>query len=74
MRNTASVTGGKPIAIWLQSISDGNAVNPLVAFYDIHERKRGAILLFWHYKTIGDNVGISLDIVTLGIMQIASTQ
>jgi hypothetical protein len=23
----------------------GNAINPLVAFYDIHGRKRGAILL-----------------------------
>jgi hypothetical protein len=29
-----------PIAVWLQSISGGNAVNPLVAFYDIHGRKR----------------------------------
>jgi hypothetical protein len=30
------VTGGKPIAIWLQSISGVNAINPLVAFYDIY--------------------------------------
>jgi hypothetical protein len=29
------VIGGKPIAVCLQSIS---AVNPLVAFYDIHGR------------------------------------
>jgi hypothetical protein len=30
------VTGGKPIAVWWQSISGVSAVNPLVAFYDIH--------------------------------------
>jgi hypothetical protein len=40
MRNAADVTGGNPIAVPSQSISVGNAVNPLVAFYDIHERKR----------------------------------
>jgi hypothetical protein len=31
------VTGGKPIAVWLLSISGGDAVNTLVAFYDTHE-------------------------------------
>jgi hypothetical protein len=48
MRNTADVSGGKPIAVWLQSISDGDVVNPFVAFYDIHGRKweLAAILLF----------------------------
>jgi hypothetical protein len=40
MRNTADLTGGKPIAVWLPSISSRGAVNPLVAFYDIHGRKR----------------------------------
>jgi hypothetical protein len=40
MRNTADVTGGKPIAVWLQSISGGDAVYPLVAFNDIHGRER----------------------------------
>jgi hypothetical protein len=40
------VTGGKPIAVSLKSISGVNAVIPLVAFYDIHGRVRGAILLF----------------------------
>jgi hypothetical protein len=39
MRNTADVTGGKPIAVLLQSISDVSAINPLVAFYDIHGGK-----------------------------------
>jgi hypothetical protein len=39
MRNTADVTGGKPIAV-LQSISGVSAINPLVAFYDIHGGNR----------------------------------
>jgi hypothetical protein len=42
MKNTADLTGGKPNLI--ASISD--AVHPLVAFYGIHGRKGGAILLF----------------------------
>jgi hypothetical protein len=40
MRNTADVTGGKPIAVLLQSISGVSAINALVAFYDIHGGKR----------------------------------
>jgi hypothetical protein len=32
MRNTADVTGGKSIAVLLQSISGVNAINPLVGF------------------------------------------
>jgi hypothetical protein len=44
-RNTADVTGGKPIAILSQSVSGVSAINPLVAFYDIHE-KRGEVLFF----------------------------
>jgi hypothetical protein len=39
MKNTADVTGGKPIAVWLQSISRQSAVNLLIAFYDIHGRE-----------------------------------
>jgi hypothetical protein len=46
MRNTAGVTGGKPIAIWSQSISGVSAINPLVGFYDIHGRK-GEVLFFY---------------------------
>jgi hypothetical protein len=34
------MTGGKPIALWLQPISGGDAINLLVAFYDIHGRKK----------------------------------
>jgi hypothetical protein len=40
MRNTADVTGGKPIAVLFQSISGVSAIDPLVAFYDIHGGKR----------------------------------
>jgi hypothetical protein len=39
------MTGGKPIAVLLQSISGVTAINPLVVFYDNHGGKRGAILL-----------------------------
>jgi hypothetical protein len=39
MRNTADVTGGKPIVVLLLSISGVSAINPLVAFYDIHGGK-----------------------------------
>jgi hypothetical protein len=39
-RNTADVTGGKPIIVISQSISGVSADNLLVAFYDIHGRKR----------------------------------
>jgi hypothetical protein len=35
----ANVTGDKPI-VRSQSVSDRRAVNPIVAFYDIHGRKR----------------------------------
>jgi hypothetical protein len=41
MKNTADLKGGKPIAVLLQSISGVNAINSLVAFYDIHGRERG---------------------------------
>jgi hypothetical protein len=45
-RKTADVTSGKPIAVWSQSISDVSAINPLVAFYGIHGRKREVLLFF----------------------------
>jgi hypothetical protein len=47
MRNTADVTGGKPIAVLLQSISGVSAINPLVAFYDIRGGKRE--MLFFYF-------------------------
>jgi hypothetical protein len=41
MRNTADVTGGKPIVVLLQSISGVSAFNPLVAFStSVEERER----------------------------------
>jgi hypothetical protein len=44
MRNTADMTGVKPIAVLPQSIS-GMTANSLVAFHDIHGRK-GVVLFF----------------------------
>jgi hypothetical protein len=46
MRNTAGVTGGKPIAVILQSISGVRAINPLVALYDIHGGKREVLFFY----------------------------
>jgi hypothetical protein len=53
MRNTADVTGGMPIAVLLQSISD-LSFNPLVAFYDIQERK-AEVLFILPPSTLGDH-------------------
>jgi hypothetical protein len=49
MRNTVVVTGGKPIAVLLQSISGVSAINPLVVFYDIHERNREILFFYFSY-------------------------
>jgi hypothetical protein len=46
MSNTADGTGDKPIAVWSQSISDLITLNPLIAFYDIHGRKRDVLLFY----------------------------
>jgi hypothetical protein len=54
MRNTADVTGGKPIAVLLQSISDVSAINPLVAFYDIHGGKREVLFFYFVPDTTRD--------------------
>jgi hypothetical protein len=59
MRSTADVTGGKPIAVLLQSISGVSAINPLVAFYDIHGGKRE--VLFFYFDTTRDTVRLLLD-------------
>jgi hypothetical protein len=55
MWNSADMTGGKPIAVRSQSISGVNAVNPLVAFYDVHGRKRE--VLFFYFDTTRDITG-----------------
>jgi hypothetical protein len=54
MRNTADVTGGKPIAILLQSISGVSAINPLVAFYGIHGGKREVLFFYFVPDTTRD--------------------
>jgi hypothetical protein len=47
MRKAADVTGDKIIAVLLQSISGVDALNSLVAFYNVHGRKRE--VLFFCY-------------------------
>jgi hypothetical protein len=54
MRNTADVTGGKSIAVLLQSISGVSAINPLVAFYDIHGGKREVLFFYFVPDTTRD--------------------
>jgi hypothetical protein len=54
MRNTADVTSGKPIAVLLQSISDVSAINPLVAFYDIHGGQREVLFFYFVPATTRD--------------------
>jgi hypothetical protein len=53
------VTGGKPIAVILQSISGVSAINPLVAFYDIHGGKREVLFFYFVSDTTRDS-GISI--------------
>jgi hypothetical protein len=55
MNKIGDVTGGKPIAIWSQSTSSVNAVNPLVVFYDIHGRKREVLFFYLVPDTTGDH-------------------
>jgi hypothetical protein len=55
MRNTADVTDGKAIAVLLQSISGVSAINPLVAFYDIHGGKT-EVLFFILSRTPHDTL------------------
>jgi hypothetical protein len=59
MRNTAEVTGGNPIGVLLQSISGVSAINPLVAFYDIHGGKREVLFFYFVPDTSRD---VCLDI------------
>jgi hypothetical protein len=54
MRNIADVTRGKPIAVFLQSVSGVSAVNPLVAFYDIHGGKREVLFFYFVPDTTRD--------------------
>jgi hypothetical protein len=54
MKNTADVTGSKPNAVLLQSISGVSAIKPLVAFYDIHGRKREVLFFYFVPDTTQD--------------------
>jgi hypothetical protein len=45
MRNTADVVGGKPTAVCYQSILVVSAVNPFVAFYDMHGERCYSFIL-----------------------------
>jgi hypothetical protein len=56
MKNAADVTGGMPIDVLLQSISGVSAVNPLVAFYDIHGGKREVLFLYFVPDTTRDQI------------------
>jgi hypothetical protein len=55
MRNTADVTGGNPIAVLLQYISGVSAINPLVAFYDIHGGQREVLFFYFVPDTTRDH-------------------
>jgi hypothetical protein len=50
MMNAADETGGKPIAVLLQSISDVSAL----VFYDIHEGKREVLFFYFVADTTRD--------------------
>jgi hypothetical protein len=54
MRNTADVTGGKPITILFQCILGVSAINPLVAFYGIHGGKREVLFFYFVPDTTQD--------------------
>jgi hypothetical protein len=58
MKNTSDVIGGKPIAVLLQSISGVRAMNPLVAFYDIHGGKREVLFFYFVPDTTRDKIKI----------------
>jgi hypothetical protein len=57
MKNTADVTGGKPITVLLQSISGVSAINPLVVLYDIHGGKREVLFFYFVPDTTRDCSG-----------------
>jgi hypothetical protein len=54
MSDTADMTGGKPIAVLLQSIFGVSAINTLVAFYDIHGGKREVLFFYFVPDTTRD--------------------
>jgi hypothetical protein len=63
MRNTADVTGGKPIAVLLKSISGVSAINPLVTFYDIHGGKREVLFFYLQLHGCNDDTEVFLHFI-----------
>jgi hypothetical protein len=61
MSNTTDVTGGKPIAVLLQSISGISAMNPLVPFYDIHGGKREVLFFYLVPDTTRDDLILCIN-------------
>jgi hypothetical protein len=61
MRNTADVTGGKPIVVLLQSISSVSAINTLIAD-DIHGGKREVIFFYFVPDTTRDYFKMAYNI------------
>jgi hypothetical protein len=59
-RNTADVTGGKPIAVLLQSISGVSTINPLVAFYDIHGGMSEVLFFYFVPDTTRDSFSFTI--------------
>jgi hypothetical protein len=47
MKNAAGVTGGKPIAILLQSISSISIISHIVAFDDMRGEKREVLFFYF---------------------------
>jgi hypothetical protein len=69
MRNHTDVTGGKPIAVLLQSISGVIAINPLVAFFDIHGGKRVVLFFYFVPDTTRDTtIPIQICVLSVPIM------
>jgi hypothetical protein len=60
MRNSADVTGGKPIAVLLQSIGV-SAINPLVTFCDIHGGKREVLFFYFVPDTTRDIIFLYMN-------------
>jgi hypothetical protein len=56
MSNNADVAGGKLIVVWSQSVSGVNAINPLVAFYDIYGRRREVLFFYFVSDTTRDKL------------------
>jgi hypothetical protein len=67
MRNTADVTGGKPIAVLLQFISGVSAINPVVAFYGIHGGKRKVLFFYFVPDTSRDRETWKVQKIIVGV-------